>query len=115
MARGDRHGLQWKHAPKDCGPHKTFYNRFICWLGVFDHIFAVLAGEGRKPDRIMVDATHLKAAASLLKKGFFSAASAAPRARLNSKLYAVCSDDALIPSSGQFASPPASPSTLLNE
>ncbi|RCS21051.1 hypothetical protein DUT91_25330, partial [Phyllobacterium salinisoli] len=41
---------------------------------VFDRIFAGLAGEGPKPGRIMIDATHLKAhrtAASLLKKGCF--------------------------------------------
>jgi hypothetical protein len=41
-------------------------------MGVFDRIFAALAGEGPKPERIMIDATHLKArrnAASLLKKG----------------------------------------------
>jgi len=24
-----KHGLQWKDAPKDYGPHKTLYNRFI--------------------------------------------------------------------------------------
>lgn len=24
-----RNGLQWKDAPKDYGPHKTLYNRFI--------------------------------------------------------------------------------------
>ena len=71
-----KHGLQWKDAPKDYGPHKTLYNRFMRWsrLGVFDRIFAALAGEGPKPERIMIDATHLKAhrtAASLLKKGMF--------------------------------------------
>jgi putative transposase len=36
---------------------------------VFNKIFASLAAEGAKPDRIMIDATHLKAhrtAASLL-------------------------------------------------
>jgi transposase len=79
-----RNGLRWKDAPKDYGPHKTLYNRFIRWsrLGVFDRIFAALAGEGPRPDRIMIDATHLKAhrtAASLLKKGMFPAASGAPR------------------------------------
>jgi transposase len=30
-----RNGLQWKDAPRDYGPHKTLYNRFIrfaiCW------------------------------------------------------------------------------------
>jgi transposase len=80
-----KHGLQWKDAPKEYGPHKTLYNRFIRWsrMGVFDRIFAGLSGEGPKPDRIMIDATHLKAhrtAASLLKKGLFPAASGAPRA-----------------------------------
>jgi transposase len=79
-----KHGLQWKDAPKEYGPHKTLYNRFIRWsrMGVFDRIFAGLSGEGPKPDRIMIDATHLKAhrtAASLLKKGLFPAVSGAPR------------------------------------
>lgn len=80
-----RNGLQWKDAPKAYGPPKTLYNRFIRWsrLGVFDRIFAALAGEGPKPERIMIDATHLKAhrtAASLLKKGMFRAVSGAPKA-----------------------------------
>lgn len=74
-------GLHWKDAPKGYGPHKTLYNRFIRWsrLGVFDRIFAGLAGAGP----IMIDATHLKAhrtAASLLKKGLLPAVSGAPRA-----------------------------------
>jgi transposase len=80
-----KHGLQWKDAPKGYGPHKTLYNRFIRWsrMGVFDRIFAGLAGEGPKPDRIMIDATHLKAhrtAASLLKKGMFPVVSGAQKA-----------------------------------
>ena len=80
-----KHGLQWKDAPKDYGPHKTLYNRFIRWsrLGVFDRIFAALAGEGPSPERIMIDATHLKAhrtAASLLKKGMFPVVSGEPEA-----------------------------------
>ena len=51
---------------------------------MFDRIFASLGGEGSKPERIMIDATHLKAhrtAASLLKKGLFPAASGAPSAK----------------------------------
>ena len=80
-----RNGLQWKDAPTGYGPHKTLYNRFIRWslMGVFDRIFAGLAAEGPKPERIMIDATHLKAhrtAASLLKKGLFPAVSGAPKA-----------------------------------
>lgn len=80
-----RNGLQWKDAPREYGPHKTLYNRFVRWSrrGVFERIFAGLAGEGSSPERIMIDATHLKAhrtAASLRKKGGVRAASDAPRA-----------------------------------
>jgi transposase len=55
-----RNGLQWKDAPAGYGPHKTLYNRFIHWslMGVFDSIFAGLAGEGPKPQRIMIDTTR---------------------------------------------------------
>jgi len=79
------HGLSWRDAPAAYGPHKTLYNRFVRWsrMGVFDRIFAALAAEGGPPSRLMIDATHLKAhrtAASLLRKGLFPAASAAPRA-----------------------------------
>ena len=41
-------------------------------LGVFNRIFAELAGMAGEPNRLMIDATHLKAhrtAASLLKGG----------------------------------------------
>ena len=80
-----RNGLQWKDAPKGYGPHKTLYNRFIRWsrLWVFNRVFAARAGEGRKPERIMIDATYLKThrtTASLLKKGLFPDISDAPRA-----------------------------------
>lgn len=82
-----KHGLQWKDAPVGYGPHKTLYNRFVRWslMGVFDRIFSHLAGEGPVPERMMIDATHLKAhrtAASLLKKGLFPAASDAPNVAL---------------------------------
>lgn len=80
-----RHGLQWRDAPAAYGPHKTLYNRFVRWsvMGVFDRIFAALAAQDGPPERLMIDSTHLKAhrtSASLLKKGLFPAASAAPRA-----------------------------------
>ena len=80
-----RNGLRWRDAAKEYGPHKTIYNRFVRWsrLGVFDRIFAALAGKAGKPRRLMIDATHLKAhrtAASLLKKGLFPAASGALKA-----------------------------------
>jgi len=80
-----RNGLRWRDAPAAYGPHKTLYNRFVRWsrLGVFDRIFEALAAQGGKPDRLMIDATHLKAhrtAASLLKKGLFPAVSDAQKA-----------------------------------
>ena len=89
-----RNGLRWRDAPPEYGPHKTIYNRFVGWsrLGVFNKIFAELARKGGKPERIMIDATHLKAhrtAASLLKKGLFRRIGRT-KGGLNSKLHAVC-------------------------
>ena len=80
-----RNGLRWRDAPKDYGPHKTIYNRFIRWsrMGVFNTILAELAAMAGKPDQVMIDATHLKAhrtAASLLKKGLYPDVSDAPKA-----------------------------------
>jgi transposase len=80
-----KNGLRWRDAPPADGPLKTIYNRFIRWsrLGVFNRIFAELAAKGGKPDRLMIDATHLKAhrtAASLLKKGLYPDVSDAPKA-----------------------------------
>lgn len=71
-----RNGLRWRDAPKEYGPHKTLYNRFIRWsrLGVFDRIFSNLSAQDDVPETLMIDATHLKAhrtASSLLKKGLF--------------------------------------------
>jgi transposase len=80
-----KNGLRGRDAPRDYGPHKTIYNRFVRWshLGVSNKIFAELARKGGKPKRIMIDATHLKAqrtAASLLKSGLFPDVSSAPKA-----------------------------------
>jgi transposase len=80
-----RNGLRWRDAPKEYGPHKTIYNRFIRWsrLGVFNRILTELTAKGGKPEQLMIDATHLKAhrtAASLLKKGMFPDVSDAPKA-----------------------------------
>ena len=80
-----KHGLQWKDAPREYGPYKTLYNRFLRWsqMGIFNDIFTELAKTAGQDGQVMIDATHLKAhrtAASLLKKGLFPAASAAQRA-----------------------------------
>ena len=80
-----KHGLQWKDAPREYGPYKTLYNRFLRWsrMGIFNNIFTELAKTAGQDGQVMIDATHLKAhrtAASLLKKGLFPAASDAQRA-----------------------------------
>ena len=80
-----RNGLRWRDAPAVYGPHKTLYNRFIRWskMGVFDKIFTTLVAENSPPDRLMIDATHLKAhrtACSMLKGGMFPALSGGQRA-----------------------------------
>ena len=90
-----KNGLRWRDAPPEYGPHKTIYNRFVRWsrLGVFNKIFAALAHRGRNPERVMIDATHLKAhrtAASLLKKGPVPRRIGRTKGGLNSKLHAVC-------------------------
>jgi len=79
-----KNGLQWKDAPKEYGPHKTLYNRFVRWsrMGVFDKIFSNLAASAASDGVLMIDATHLKAhrtAASLIKKGLFPVVSGAPK------------------------------------
>lgn len=63
-----------KDAPKEYGPYKTLYNRFVRWskMGVFEKIFTALAENSQDTSLLMIDATHLKAhrtAASLRKKG----------------------------------------------
>ena len=98
-----RNGLQWKDAPRGYGPHKTLYNRFIRWsrLGVFDRIFAALASAGPKPERIMIDATHLKAQRAVPRR------IGRTKGGLNSKLHAVCDGEGkplvLLLSEGQMS------------
>ena len=79
-----KNGLRWRDAPREYGPHKTLYNRFVRWsnMGVFNRIFTALAGREGEPDLLMIDSTHLKAhrtAASLLKKGLYPAVSVGRR------------------------------------
>ena len=88
-----KRGLQWRDAPEEYGPHKTLYSRFIRWSrkGIFNKIFAALVEERGKPDRVMIDATHLKAhrtAASPLKKGMFPDVLEGPRVVARGRLRA---------------------------
>ena len=75
-----RYGLQGRDAPREYGPYKTLYNRFVRWsrMGVFNSIFLELSKTAANDGQVMIDATHLKAhrtAAGLLKKWLFPAAS----------------------------------------
>lgn len=95
-----RNGLRWCDALRDYGLHKTICNRFVRWshMGrVFDKIFAALAAQGSELDRLMIDATYLKAhrtAANLLEKGLpphsIMDVSSALGAAANSRPHVVC-------------------------
>jgi transposase len=52
-----KNGLQWKGFQRCYGPHKTFYNRLVRWskMGIFNRIFAELAGKAGMPGRLMID------------------------------------------------------------
>ena len=90
-----RNGLQWKDAPRGYGPHKTLYNRFIRWsrLGVFDRIFAALAGEAGEA-RADHDRRHPSQGAphggEPAQKGAVPRRIGRTKGGLNSKLHAVC-------------------------
>jgi transposase len=57
-----KNGPRWRDAPREYGPHKTIYTRFVRWsrLGVFNKIFTELARKGGKPERVMIDRRILK-------------------------------------------------------
>jgi transposase len=62
----NRNGLRWCDAPREYGPPKTLYNRWMRWsrMGVFARIMEGLAAEsagGTERKTIMIDATYLKA------------------------------------------------------
>ena len=55
-------GLQWKDDPKEYGPNKTLYNRFVRWskMGIFENIFNTLE-YAQDTSLLMLDTTCLKA------------------------------------------------------
>ena len=68
-----KNGLRWRDAPREYGPTQDDLQsvRSLEPVGCVRQIFAVLARTGGKPERIIIDATHLKAqrtAASLSKE-----------------------------------------------
>jgi len=56
-------GCRWVDCPADYGLRKTIYNRFVRWArrGIWEDIFAALAGAGGEPDQLMIDSTIVKA------------------------------------------------------
>lgn len=82
------------NAPREYGPHKTIYNRFVRWsrLGVFNKIFAELARKAGKPpadDRCAPSqgASHRR---QPFEKGPVPRRIGRTKGGLNSKLHAVC-------------------------
>ena len=43
-----KNGLRWRDAPKEYGPHKTIYNRFIRWSRLDEFLLAATAQNLRK-------------------------------------------------------------------
>lgn len=59
----NRNGLRWRDAPREYGPPKALYNRWMRWSdqGVFTQMMDGLASRGAARKTIMIDATYLKA------------------------------------------------------
>jgi transposase len=55
-------GGRWGDAPREYGPKKTLYNRFVRWSvrGVWQDIFTTLAATGGPPAEALLDSTHVK-------------------------------------------------------
>ncbi len=93
------HGLRWRDASKEYGPHKVLYNRFVRWsrLGVFGRIFASLSAKANILETLMIDTTHLKAhrTASSHLKSDVPRHIGCTKGGLNSKLHAFVDDKGL--------------------
>lgn len=59
----NRNGLRWCDAPREHGPPKTLYNRWMRWgdKGIFVRTMDGLAAGAAVPKTVMIDATCLKA------------------------------------------------------
>ena len=57
-----KNGGRWADAPKEYGPKKTLYNRFVRWAerGVWYDIFSTLAASAGRPAEALLDSTHIK-------------------------------------------------------
>ena len=58
-----RSGCPWSHCPRDYGPAKTMYNRFVRWAakGIWMNIFHALASAGGPPADVLIDSSAVKA------------------------------------------------------
>ena len=50
-------GCHWSHCPREYGPPKTIYNRFVRWArrGIWERIFATLAGREGAADQLLIE------------------------------------------------------------
>ena len=58
-----REGLRWRALPDEYGPRTTVFNRFNRWSerGLWQQLFAALAGCAKPPFLAMVDSTVVRA------------------------------------------------------
>lgn len=56
-------GCRWQDCPPEYGPYTTVYNRFNRWSvrGIWQNIFAMVAGAPEPPEQAALDSTHIKA------------------------------------------------------
>lgn len=78
-----RCGGRWADCAGVYGPKKTLYNRFVRWSkrGVWERIFATLAGGEDPPDQLFIDSSCIKVhrCAGGGKGGVWRMVSAAPK------------------------------------
>src|SRR5258708_26293678 len=58
-----REGCRWRALPAEYGPYTTVFNRYNRWSkrGLWQDIFAVLAGSAEPPSVMMIDSTAARA------------------------------------------------------
>ncbi len=74
------------------GPKKTLYNRFRRWAdrGVWERIFADLAGLEGVPSRVFIDSSCINIALLVAHKGALAHGIGITEGDTNTKLHAIC-------------------------